>query len=67
MSVAFSSFKKGETLIDTATALNAMHTDVLVVRHPESRAVALLARHVNSAVINADDGSYEHSTQALPG
>jgi aspartate carbamoyltransferase catalytic subunit len=64
-SVAFSSIKKGETLIDTATTLNAMHPDVPVVRKPESGAVALLARHVNCAVINAGDGSHEHPTQAL--
>jgi aspartate carbamoyltransferase catalytic subunit len=65
MSVGSSSIKKGETLIDTAMTLNAMHPDVLVVRHSESGAVALLARHVNCAVINAGDGSHEHPTQAL--
>ena len=65
MSVGGSAIKKGETLIDTAMTLNAMHPDVLVVRHPESGAVALLARHVRCAVINAGDGSHEHPTQAL--
>jgi len=65
MSVAASSIKKGETLIDTALTLTAMHPDVLVVRHSESGAVALLARHVACAVINAGDGSHEHPTQAL--
>lgn len=65
MSVGTSSIKKGETLIDTAMTLNAMHPDVLVVRHHESGAVALLARHVRCAVINAGDGSHEHPTQAL--
>src|ERR687894_3131924 len=45
--------------------LNAMHPDVLVARHQDSGAVALLARHVNCAVINAGDGSHEHPTQAL--
>ncbi|MEL6964266.1 MAG: aspartate carbamoyltransferase catalytic subunit, partial [Pseudomonadota bacterium] len=44
---------------------NAMHPDVLVARHHDSGAVALLARHVNCAVINAGDGSHEHPTQAL--
>ena len=43
MSVAHSSVKKGETLIDTALTLNAMHPDLLVVRHPSSGAVNLLA------------------------
>ncbi|HEX3208217.1 MAG TPA: aspartate carbamoyltransferase catalytic subunit [Geminicoccaceae bacterium] len=65
MSVGSSSIKKGETLIDTAMTLNAMHPDVLVARHQDSGAVALLARHVNCAVINAGDGSHEHPTQAL--
>jgi len=60
-----SSVKKGETLIDTATTLNAMHLDVLVVRHPESGAVKLLANKVNCAVINGGDGNHEHPTQAL--
>jgi aspartate carbamoyltransferase catalytic subunit len=65
MSVAWSSIKKGETLIDTAMTLNAMHPDVLVVRHPDSGAVDLLSQKVNCAVINAGDGSHEHPTQAL--
>ncbi len=65
MSVAASSIKKGETLIDTAMTLNAMHPDVLVVRHPDSGAVKLLSEKVNCAVINAGDGSHEHPTQAL--
>ena len=65
MSVAWSSIKKGETLIDTAMTLNAMHPDVLVVRHPDSGAVKLLSEKVNGAIINAGDGSHEHPTQAL--
>ena len=65
MSVANSSTKKGETLIDTAMTLNAMHPDFITVRHPESGAVHLLAQKVNCAVINAGDGSHEHPTQAL--
>jgi aspartate carbamoyltransferase catalytic subunit len=65
MSVQASSIKKGETLIDTAMTLTAMHPDVLVVRHPESGAVQLLSEKVDCAVINAGDGSHEHPTQAL--
>lgn len=65
MSVSTSSIKKGETLLDTAMTLNAMHPDVLVVRHPHSGAVQLLAEKVACAVINAGDGSHEHPTQAL--
>ncbi|MFP1644359.1 aspartate carbamoyltransferase catalytic subunit [Pontitalea aquivivens] len=65
MAVAQSSVKKGETLIDTALTLNAMHPDLLVVRHPNSGAVNLLAEKVNCAVLNAGDGKHEHPTQAL--
>ena len=65
MAVALSSVKKGETLIDTALTLNAMHPDLLVVRHPQSGAVDLLAQKVNCAVLNAGDGRHEHPTQAL--
>ncbi|KQI68240.1 aspartate carbamoyltransferase catalytic subunit [Loktanella sp. 3ANDIMAR09] len=65
MSMQTSSVKKGETLIDTALTLNAMHPDLLVVRHPSSGAVDLLAQKVNCAVLNAGDGRHEHPTQAL--
>ncbi|MGR3200002.1 MAG: aspartate carbamoyltransferase catalytic subunit [Paracoccus sp. (in: a-proteobacteria)] len=65
MAVSKSSVKKGETLIDTALTLNAMQPDLLVVRHPHSGAVNLLAEKVNCAVINAGDGRHEHPTQAL--
>ncbi|NBN63766.1 aspartate carbamoyltransferase catalytic subunit [Microvirga tunisiensis] len=65
MQVAASSVKKGETLIDTAATLNAMHPDILVVRHHAAGAVHLLARKVDCSVINAGDGQHEHPTQAL--
>jgi aspartate carbamoyltransferase catalytic subunit len=65
MAVSTSSVRKGETLIDTAMTLNAMHPDVLVVRHPHAGAVNLLSQKVQAAVINAGDGSHEHPTQAL--
>jgi aspartate carbamoyltransferase catalytic subunit len=65
MAMQASSLKKGETLIDTALTLNAMHPDLLVVRHPHSGAVNLLAQKVNCAVLNAGDGRHEHPTQAL--
>ena len=65
MSVSSSSIKKGETLVDTAMTLNAMHPDILVVRHHASGAVELLARKVDGSVINAGDGAHEHPTQAL--
>lgn len=65
MAMQASSIKKGETLIDTALTLNAMHPDLIVVRHPHSGAVNLLAEKVNCAVLNAGDGRHEHPTQAL--
>lgn len=65
MSVSASSIKKGETLIDTAMTLNAMHPDVLTVRHGASGAVQLLSEKVTCSVLNAGDGSHEHPTQAL--
>ncbi len=65
MAMQASSLKKGETLIDTALTLNAMHPDLLVVRHPQSGAVDLLAQKVKCAVLNAGDGRHEHPTQAL--
>src|SRR6195952_2399982 len=65
MSTGSSSMRKGETLMDTAVTLNAMHPDILVVRHHASGAVELLARKVDCSVINAGDGQHEHPTQAL--
>ena len=64
-SVSTSSVNKGETLLDTASTLNAMKTDLLVVRHAQSGAPALLSQKVEAAVINAGDGTHEHPTQAL--
>ncbi len=65
MSVASSSVKKGETLIDTAMTLNAMRPDILVIRHQSAGAAALLAQKVGCSVVNAGDGAHEHPTQAL--
>jgi aspartate carbamoyltransferase catalytic subunit len=65
MSASSSSMRKGETLIDTAITLNAMHPDIIVVRHHASGAVELLASKVACSVINAGDGAHEHPTQAL--
>ncbi|ACK52730.1 aspartate carbamoyltransferase [Methylocella silvestris BL2] len=65
MSVASSSVKKGETLLDTAMTLNAMRPDIIVVRHAQAGAVHLLARKVDCSVVNAGDGAHEHPTQAL--
>jgi aspartate carbamoyltransferase catalytic subunit len=56
---------KGETLTDTARNLEAMRPDAIVLRHSQSGAAALVARHVQCPVINAGDGCHEHPTQAL--
>lgn len=65
MAVKTSSLSKGETLIDTASTLNAMQPDVIVVRHGSAGAVELLSQKVECSVINAGDGAHEHPTQAL--
>jgi len=65
MHAAQSSVKKGETLIDTALTLNAMHADAIVIRHGSSGAVQLIADKVDCPVLNAGDGQHEHPTQAL--
>ena len=65
MNVGNSSLKKGETILYTAISLNAMHPDIIVVRHQDSGAPNLLSQKVNCTVINAGDGLREHPTQAL--
>ena len=65
MSVASSSVKKGETLVDTAMTLNAMRPDILIIRHASAGAAVQLAQKVDCAVVNAGDGAHEHPTQAL--
>ncbi|MCL1892986.1 MAG: aspartate carbamoyltransferase catalytic subunit [Holophagaceae bacterium] len=60
-----SSLSKGETLVDTATNLEAMRPDIIVMRHGATGAHSLMARHVTAKIINAGDGSHEHPTQAL--
>ena len=65
ISAATSSVVKGETLFDTARNIEAMHPDLLVLRHSSAGAAKLLAKHCSAAVINAGDGAHEHPTQAL--
>ena len=60
-----SSFKKGETLKDTARNLEALNADFIIIRHSASGAPHFLSRVVNAHVINAGDGAHEHPTQAL--
>jgi aspartate carbamoyltransferase catalytic subunit len=60
-----SSVEKGETLIDTAANLMAMHPDMIVIRHKYPGAPRMLADRLPASIINAGDGSHEHPTQAL--
>ena len=60
-----SSFKKGETLKDTAKNLEALNADFIIIRHSASGAPHFLSRVLDSHVINAGDGAHEHPTQAL--
>ncbi|MBT8452659.1 MAG: aspartate carbamoyltransferase catalytic subunit [Deltaproteobacteria bacterium] len=65
MSVSASSVKKGETLQDTCRTLQAMHPDVIVIRHASSGAPSYVASKIGCSVINAGDGMHAHPTQAL--
>lgn len=60
-----SSTSKGESLRDTVATLDAMHADVIVLRHSVSGASHYIARHTRAAVVNAGDGLHQHPTQAL--
>ena len=64
-SVSDSSTAKGESLLDTLEVLQSMRVDLIVVRHASSGAAAFLARHLDSGILNAGDGSHEHPTQGL--
>jgi aspartate carbamoyltransferase catalytic subunit len=65
ISGAASSTVKGETLLDTARNLDAMSPDVVVIRHAQAGAAAMLAGRIAAGVVNAGDGAHEHPTQAL--
>src|SRR3990172_11465966 len=65
ISTSTSSVVKGETLLDTARNIEAMNSDVIIIRHSMAGAPGILAKALKSSVINAGDGSHEHPTQAL--
>src|SRR5207247_10054281 len=65
ISATTSSLTKGETLKDTARNLEALHADILVLRHSSAGAPQFLANRLKASVINAGDGAHEHPTQAL--
>jgi aspartate carbamoyltransferase catalytic subunit len=60
-----SSVTKGETLLDTVNNILSMKVDMIVIRHSSPGAPHFLAKHVNSKIVNAGDGTHEHPTQAL--
>jgi len=67
LNVSTSSQSKGETILDTIDNLTAMHADMFVVRHAQSGAAHMIAKHVapHISVINAGDGRHAHPTQGL--
>ena len=64
LNISTSSASKGESLLDTVDNLSAMHADMFVVRHAQSGAAHLIARHAGpyQHVINAGDGRPAHPT-----
>jgi aspartate carbamoyltransferase catalytic subunit len=65
ISASTSSLQKGETLKDTALNLQALHADIIVLRHGSAGAPKFLAERLEASIINAGDGAHEHPTQAL--
>jgi len=65
ISTSASSVTKGETLLDTVKTLEAMHPDIVIVRHSASGAPHYIAKHLSCSVVNAGDGQHAHPTQAL--
>lgn len=65
ISISSSSVSKGESLKDTGLTLQAMHPDVVVIRHPSAGAAEFLAKRLAASIINAGDGAHEHPSQAL--
>jgi aspartate carbamoyltransferase catalytic subunit len=65
MNVAASSSKKGETLHDTLYNIEAMHSDIVIIRHSCAGVPRILAERHSSSIVNAGDGAHAHPTQAL--
>lgn len=65
VSASTSALLKGESLVDTATNLQAMSPDLIVIRHQHPGVPHMLAKRIDAGVINAGDGAHEHPTQAL--
>ncbi|MBI4559332.1 MAG: aspartate carbamoyltransferase catalytic subunit [Candidatus Hydrogenedentes bacterium] len=65
ISASTSSTVKGETLHDTLANIEAMHSDIVVIRHSQAGAAYILAKRHRSQIVNAGDGAHEHPTQGL--
>lgn len=65
LNVQVSSVKKGESFLDTIKTLEALKTDILIIRHSSSGAPHFAAKNSSMSIINAGDGMNEHPTQAL--
>lgn len=65
ISASASSVQKGETLSDTVKNIEAMNSDVIIMRHPASGAPHFISKRLKASVINAGDGAHEHPSQAL--
>jgi aspartate carbamoyltransferase catalytic subunit len=65
ISATTSSLQKGESLKDTALNLQALHSDIIVLRHSSAGASRFLSERLDTSIINAGDGAHEHPTQAL--
>lgn len=67
LNIETSATSKGESLMDTLQNLQAMQSDMFVVRHAQSGAAHFIAEHCTPdiAIINAGDGQHSHPTQAM--
>ncbi len=65
LSASVSSITKGESLVDTLGTLQALGADMVVMRHPQSGAPSIAAKHLEASIVNAGDGWHAHPTQAL--
>jgi aspartate carbamoyltransferase catalytic subunit len=65
LSASASSVTKGESLIDSLSTLQALGANIVVMRHPQSGAPYIAAKHLEASIINAGDGWHAHPTQAL--
>ena len=65
LDVGTSSQKKGETMYDTVSNINAMNPDAIIIRHSVHGLPESLIGYVDCPIINAGDGRHSHPTQAF--